>query len=405
MTGFYDSTQATRTAPMNETRVTLMIDQLNSGGAQRQLCMLAVYLKHRGCHVEVLVHWQEDFFAGALAAAGIPIVYVASRNRLHLAYAMRKAVRQSRPDVVIAFLPRPSILAELAGLPRRDFALIVSERCIDTAGSDLWREARFNLHRLADAVVSNSYSQRDRMIELAPYLRERTHVIINGVELDRFKPANPPRPGRPDRLRLLVLARFQPVKNPFALLEAVALIRRETPGLDLVVDWYGKAIKAGDRPVPKWSCHPRRKMAHYYRALENAIAQRGMRDRFRLHQAQENVVSLYHAADAVCLPSFREGTPNVICEAMACGLPVLASRAGDNARLVEEGRNGFLFDPLSPRDLAAAIVRFATEPPESRRRLGLEGRKKAETTLSPTVMVDHYIRLMDEVIACSPTRR
>ena len=93
-----------------------------------------------------------------------------------------------------------------------------------------------------------------------------------------------------------------------------------------------------------------------------------------------------------------EGTPNVIGEAMACGVPVLASRVSDIPLLVEDGRTGLLFDPGSARDIADAMVRFADLPAEARARMGLEGRRRAEAMLSPETMIGSFIRLMTRLI-------
>lgn len=382
----------------DENAVKLVIDQLESGGAQRQLCMLAAGLKRRGRPVEVLVYWKNDFFAGALADAGIPVVHVPSRNRPHLVYAMRRAVRRRRPDTVIAFLPGANMLAELAALPRRDFSLIVSERSLDVGGKSMRRGLRYRLHRLADAVVCNSQAQRELMLQAAPYLAEQTCVIRNGVDLERFRPGAPSGNGRPpERIRLLALGRLQPEKNPFGLLEAVDIVRKEYPGLDLTLDWYGDSVAANRRRDNAWSRRSRRKRADYYRKLEDAVAQRLLQDRFRLHRACHDVVPLYHAADALCLPSHYEGMSNAACEAMACALPVLAGSVGDTARLVKHGRNGFLFDPSSPADMADAIASFAALSADAKRGMGREGRKIAEAVLSPETMLDRYIDLIDRL--------
>ena len=88
----------------------------------------------------------------------------------------------------------------------------------------------------------------------------------------------------------------------------------------------------------------------------------------------------------------------MIGEAMACGVPVLASRVSDNPLLVDDGRTGLLFDPGSARDIADAMVRFADLPAEARARMGLEGRRRAEAMLSPETMIDSFIRLMTRLI-------
>lgn len=380
--------------------VKLVIDQLESGGSQRQLCMLAAGLKRRGYPVEVVVYWQNDFFAGALAEAGVPVVHVSSHNRAHLIYAMRKAIRQGGPETVIAFLPGAGMLAELAALPRRNFSLIVSERNLDVGGKRMRRRLRYRMHCLADAVVCNAHAQRERMIERTPYLEERTCVIPNGVDLERFNLVGPSVHGSPpERLRLLALGRFHPQKNSPGLLDAVEMVCKEYPGLDLKLDWYGDSPAVDLRRGSRWSRRSRRSRADYYRQLEEAIVERGLQDRFRLHPARHDVVPLYHAADAVCLSSHYEGTPNVVCEAMACGIPVLAASVGDTPRLVQHERNGFLFAPSSAAEMADAIARFSLMSPGDRWLMGMEGRKIAESMLSPETMIDRYVELIDRLRA------
>ena len=383
---------------MDSFRATLVIDVLSSGGAQRQLCMLAEGLKRRGHDVAVLVYWSGDFFAGQLEDAGVPIVRVSARTRPHLVYGVRRAIGEMRPDVVVAFLPGPSLLMELAGLAKRGFALIVSERNLDPPRIGMGRRLRLNLHRLADAVVANSHAQHDRIGKVAPYLVGRTSAITNGVDLRRFAPAEPPRRMEPGRLRLLVLARPVAQKNPFGLLEAAEIVRRERPDIDWSIDWYGDPGIPVARDGQRWARRGRSNHQTYFDRFMAEIERRSLQERFRWHPPYHDVVSLYHAVDAMCLPSHHEGTSNVIGEAMACGVPVLASRVSDNPLLVEDGRTGLLFDPGSARDIADAMVRFADLPAEARARMGLEGRRRAEAILSPETMIDSFIRLMTRLI-------
>lgn len=381
-------------------RVTLVTDRLYSGGAERHLVNLAMGLKRLGHEVLALVYWPDDFFESELTEAGIPVKLIAARNRLHLIFAMRRAIRQSRPDVVIAFKGLANALAELAGLPRRDFALITSELSLDVFGRSPKQLVRHNLHRLADMVVSNSHAQRKRIAELAPYLNERTNIIINGVDLERFslRPYAGETQKHPDRLRVLALARIDENKNLHGLLEAVRIVRQKRPSLDLIVDWYGDSVSTASKPVSKWEIRYQQGLAEYHSLSKRTITDWRLQDIFRLHPAVKDVTPLYHAADVVCLPSFYEGTANVICESMACGVPLLVSRVSDNPRLVRDGRNGFLFDPNCPEDIACAIMRFADTLPETRRRMGLEGRRMAEAMLQERVFVERYVDLIEKAL-------
>lgn len=382
-------------------RITLVIDQLNSGGAQRDLVSIAVDLKRRGYSIQVLFYWEDYFFASELEDADIAFRHVSFQSKMHLIYAMRKAIRASVPDVVIGFLHGPGMLAELSGLFSREFGLIVLELSLDKKGRNLRRMVRYQLHRLADMVVCNSYSQMEVMAELAPYLKDRLQVIVNGVDLGRFKPVDVTAVTSEvsDRLRILVIGRFQAVKNPLRLVDAIEIVRNERRDLDVTVDWYGDPTYGDKTRLRAGGDMSAQRSSSYYCELESTISQRGIGDVFRLHDEVKDVAPLYHSADVFCLPSLHEGTSNVICEAMSSGLPVLASRVSDNPRLVRDGENGFLFDPMSPKDIAGAIMRFADMSIEGRHRMGMTGRKMAEGMLSPDVRTDRYVELIEGLIA------
>lgn len=363
-------------------RVAFVIDKLESGGAQRQLVMLAAALKDRGYGVEVFVYHQDGFFAEDFREAGVPVSLVPFRNKAHLVHTMRETIKASDPDIVISYLAGPNALMELVGLFRRKFALIISERCLEVEGRK--RFLRYGLHFLADAVVCNSHSQHRHILETFPRLTDRTHIIANGVDLKQFSLVKPPSStNHSKKLQILVLARVHPQKNPFKLVEAMAIVRREQPQLEVSVDWYGN---------PWWQNED------YYFRLEEIIERRELKDVFRLHPAVNNVEQLYHKADAVCLPSLYEGTSNIIREAMACGIPLLVSRIGDNPELVKEGQNGLMFDASSPQDIAATIIRFAKKSYRARRKMGLEGRKLVETASSLDTVFNSYVKLIQEVL-------
>ena len=341
---------------MSATRLVMVIDHLEAGGAQRQFCLLATSLRSLGFVIKVIVFRPDDFFGESLQKAGpISVVSLVPRNRMHLIYQVRSEIRRELPHVVIAFLSWPNMLVELAGFPRRKFAVVVSERNLDMSPAGPRRSLRYFLHRFADVIVSNSYAQKERVDQLAPYLSSRTLVIVNGVDTLYFRPSDRVETD-PAKVRVLVLARFAPQKNVLRFVEAVHLFRVEHPDVELDVDWYGKRT-AIDR---KGARRADREAAAYYGSVEYAINEHMMQDSFGVHDPRKDVRRLYAGADAVCLPSLHEGCSNVIGEAMACGVPVLASRVSDNVRLVEEGRNGFLFDPLSVDDMSDTMYRFAT---------------------------------------------
>lgn len=82
----------------------------------------------------------------------------------------------------------------------------------------------------------------------------------------------------------------------------------------------------------------------------------------------------YRKADISCIPSLYEGYPNVVAEAMSCGLPILCSNVCENPYIVEEGVNGFLFNPESPENIATAINKMICLTKTERQEMGIRNR-------------------------------
>jgi glycosyltransferase involved in cell wall biosynthesis len=104
---------------------------------------------------------------------------------------------------------------------------------------------------------------------------------------------------------------------------------------------------------------------------------------------------LYRSSDALVLPSLYEGLPNVVCEAMLAGCPVIASNVCDHPRLLGDGERGVLCDPHSPESIAEAIERFRTMSPAERAEMATRARQFAETHLGMDAMVERYEQLLN----------
>ena len=371
----------------------LVISNLQQGGAERQLCMLANGLARRGMGVVVLVFSvrcrEKDLFYKALLHESVELTVVGGTLRLGRGIGVVREIIGRRPYAVIAFLPIPSLICEFTRLIGRHFTLLVSERSWNP--NKRFELVRYWFHCLADAVVSNSYAQQERIRSINSAVAAKTVVIRNAIDLETFKPAVQKVGREGGRLRVLVLARIVEEKNPIGLLQALYEVGRRTE-LDVRVDWYGALSSSGWRLFA-----PNRKA--YGERLLGHIGDLGMAERFRLHSPRSDVTSLYRNCDVVCLPSFAEGCSNFICEAMACGIPVLASDIADNGRLVRHGYNGFLFDPRSISEMVAAITRFAELPPLRREYMGLASRERAATMLNPDAYVDEYERLLKSFVS------
>lgn len=364
-------------------KVLLHIDSLGSGGAQRQLCLLARGLRASGWDVAVAIyHPQFDHFAAQLRAAEVPIVVLPKRHRfsptvpLHLALE----IRRGGWDCVVAFLTAPSVYALCAGA-LTGCRVVVSERIGFTAGGpSQFERAVAELQRLAAAVVCNSWHHAEAFRAHFPWLGARTTVIFNAVD---GAPAARPAPGVSGGY-LLAVGTITPRKNFACLIEALGVLQargRTVPR----VKWAGKVGHTSE------DASARERAGARLEAL-------GLSDQWEWLGERRDVPQLLTGAMALVHAAVREGFPNAIGEALSAGLPVLASDCGDHSRLVKPGINGFLFDPLRPVDLADRLEELLDLPVGRRKELGRAAAALAASELSLARMVDRYQQLITNVI-------
>lgn len=362
-------------------KLVCVIDNLGSGGAQRQLTTLGVRLKKLGHSVNFITYHRDDFFLGVLENAGIENISLAGKTRFQRPLAIRKAINSRQPDAVLAFLEGPCLYCELAGLPWRRWGLVVSERLQVEPDRGL-RQWHRRFHHLADYITTNSHANRVALTRLLPGLASRMFTVYNCLELELFRPSALKQGAT--KVRFIVAASYQPRKNPLGLVRALRLALDTEPSLQMEVDWYG-GFPVGPDGGPERS---------HFNEAQRLSRELGVEDILHLHEKEAEIVGRYQDATAVLLPSLAEGLPNTICEGMACGLPVVAGRIGDAGILVQEGVNGILFDPESPQDIARALVQFCRLSSQARAQMGAKSRELAEKLFSPAAAVRAYENLL-----------
>lgn len=355
-------------------RVLCLIDSLGPGGAQRQMVGLASLLVERGVQIKVITYHDIPFYAPFLEENGVEYDCVlCGRGLLDRLWKIGKTTKSFAPDVVISFLDTPNILTSLLRAYKREWRLIVSER--NTSQKKGLREfLRFNLYRFADFVVPNAFSQEKFIKQHFPFLSPKVVTIPNYVDLDFFAPpAIRTRPASPE---VIIVASIRPSKNVINLIAAVSSLK--TKGYKFHVSWYGRSEE----------------FEEYFNQCSERIQQCGVSDVIDLKEKTCQIKERYLGADYFCLPSFYEGTPNVICEAMACGLPIACSDVCDNARYVSEEENGALFNPTDVESIVRAFEKLFSLGESEYRDYCRDSRAKAEALLSKEKFVDSYWRLI-----------
>jgi glycosyltransferase involved in cell wall biosynthesis len=266
-----------------------------------------------------------------------------------------RVLRRERPDILHANSSKAGVLgrlaAHLAGVPIRIFTVHGWAFSAHSGPSS-------RLYRFADRLVrplttvTVCVSQRERLTGLAAGTcdAERTVVIPNAVETGRA-----PRSSATGRERPLIITvgRLKAPKDFLTLVRA----------LDALPPDSFDAVIVGEGPDRS--------------RLEAEIEALGLTHRVRLAGERQDVTDLLAAADVFVLPSASEGMPVSVLEAMAAGLPVVASRVGGVPEQVADGETGLLVEPGDAGELAAAVGRLIHDG-ELRRRLGAAGRARAE---------------------------
>lgn len=356
-------------------RILLFIDILGPGGAQRQLVGLAAYLKEKGYDVAIMTYYEHLFFTPFLKEHGVRTICVRGANSFFSKVSLiGKAIKAESPDWLISYIEGPSIIACILKMLGAKWKLAVSER--NTTLKNNFREwRRFNIFRVADCVVTNSYSQQDFVNKHYSFLSPKVNTIINFVDIDYFKCKR--QRVICEKKNIIIVSSINPHKNGLGLVRAVRLLADKTPNFH--IQWYG----LGPNKNP------------YGDQCKELIRELNVQDYLELLQRTSQIRDRYCEADILCLPSYYEGTPNVICEAMACGLPIVCSDVCDNGRYVVEGENGFLFDPSSPEDIADKLLSSISMNADQYLSYSRLSRLKAEQQFSKRRFTEQYIDLIE----------
>ena len=355
-------------------RINLLIDCLGAGGAQRQLVGLAIMLKEKGYDVKVCTYHEIDFYKSYLDENHVPNVIIpnASSGKKRI-LAVRNFFKKESPDWVIAYQATPSLVACAAKLLGCNYKLIVSERNT-TQHVGMNERVRFFLYHWADAIVPNSYAQERWLIGHHSWMKPKLQTITNFVDTDKFEHIEHMRRDIPE---ILVVATIWASKNTLGLIEAISIIKEKK--IKCHFSWYGKSESNID----------------YYNQCEQLIDKLGVNDYIDLLPKTKEIHAKYQEADYFCLPSFYEGTPNVLCEAISCGLPVMVSDVCDNSMYAQPDINGVLFDPNNPEDMADKIASLLEQNEDQYNTYRINSRKIAEEKFSQNVFIEKYLKLLE----------
>lgn len=286
-------------------------------------------------------------------------------------------INKTKPDFCIVFFSFPcGPLGWLAHI-RQSIPYVISLRGGDVPGTEpklkiihqLLKPIRRKVLKHSIAVTANSESLK-RLSETAdPY---PVVVIPNGVDTEFYSPLEKTDSAESE-FSFIFVGRFQEQKNLFYLLEQFSK----------AIQYSQKKVRlniVGDGPQKQDLINYSLKLG-----INNFVEWHGW-------SSKQNVRVLYRKSNCLVLPSLYEGMSNVVLEAMACGLPVIASNVAGNDALVKHNENGYFFN-LSDSDAMSRLMIDIIGNPVNARQMGLAGRKMVETKYSWHSVAADYLSL------------
>ena len=356
-------------------RIFYLITELDVGGAEKALYELATHLDRARFEPVVGCLSGRGPVGNWLADRGVEVVHFGMRSKRDWGVVGRVSadLERRRPDLVHTFLFHANFVGRLAAWRAGVTQVISSVRVEETRRLHLLGD--WVTQGLVDVETCVSESTRAYTHRRAGIPSRKLVVIPNGIDPARFADV-PPCPEewnlQRDQEVVATVGRLELQKDPIALVRALARIRRQRPRARLV--W------AGDGPL----------RASVQRQAERDAAP------VDLLGWVVDVRPLLKRAQVFALASRWEGMPNVVLEAMACGLPVVATRVGGCVEMIVDGETGFLVPPGDADALADRVLRVLSDPALGRR-MGRAARERVGEHFSLDAMVRANERLYERL--------
>lgn len=380
----------------NNTEIWFFITSLSSGGAERNLVHTANYLSKQDFNVYVYTIFDEnplekelnnnvefrtlEIPATTIGENGKQVAGAKEAKYYPLAiYRFLREVRNSQPNIIQSYLFYDNTLAKISKLVSPKTKIITGIRSVPNNRSRFRNIVDRITNPLVDHVISNSKAGLSMANNLG-VPPENTTVIENAKNTDQFVNATPI--DLRDELNLsqesiLVgnVARLIERKGHFDLLEAWRKIHKKHNNMHLII--------IGDGPE--------------YDSLEVRASELGIEDYIHLLKYRNDVPRLLQAIDYFVFPSHFEGLPGALIEAMAAGLPIVATDIPGNNELIDHGETGLLASPHDPSSLEEELERLLVNP-ELADKLGSKAQTEAVERFSVKRSGIKHINLYNSLI-------
>lgn len=361
-------------------RIAFCITDLDPGGAEKALLQLVTRLDRSTWDPTVFCLGPEAALTPRIRAHAIPVKCYGARGRWDLGvfFWLAKQLRDLQPQLLQCFLFHGNLVGRLAGRWAGVPVIVAGHRVAEREHRwHLWLE-RWTRHQVTHHVCVSQ--------GVAAHVQDQLHVpaaditvIPNGVEA----PAPPSDQldircefgFPPDAPIVLAVGRLHPQKGFMQLLEAFQIVSRLVPESRLLI--VGEGAQRAE--------------------LEKSIKQRGLRNLARLAGYRDDTLDLMRQSTLLVMSSLWEGMPNVVLEAMACGLPVVSMQVEGISELFESDRYGLVVSQGDIIGLAQSIERLL-QSPELRLKLAIDAQQIVNKRFTWNQMAENYAVLYGRLI-------
>lgn len=357
-------------------RILQVVPTSGAGGAEQIVLSLAKSLKENGSDVAVASPGSDPYLFQKLKESDIKAFPLATQDRKWQIFEIAKVIKTFRPDIIHSHMFDANLPSTLASLiSRKPIILTIHSTVYEL---ETWKRKLINalLSRCVSQVVAVSKAVALKL-NSAGVPANKIICIYNGVDVSQFMGDSKNKFRQelciPDDSRLMgMVANLRPAKDHEMAIKAAAMVIKKVPKTHfmMVGDGVDKTAQALMR-------------LREYLGVSRNVHFLGFR---------EDIPNVLKSLDLFVLASKVEGLPVSIIEAMAAGLPVVASNVGGIAELIEEGITGFLVPPGDYNRLAEKI-KVILQNPTLAKSMGIEGRKKILNNFSLEAMKNAYYSL------------
>ena len=351
------------------------------GGGERVVLRLAALLPSYGFRVSLLTFFIDPASSFQPSQSPCPL-FLLSLGKTYSwrgwrgALALRRYIREERVGLVQTFFESSDLWAGMVVRLLTPAKLIWSRRDMGILRGSKHALAYRLLRRLPHAVHAVSDGVRAHALQVDGIAPERCFTVYNGLDLKLFR--SPESRDRSQSGVVLTIGNIRRIKGHDLLVKAAMLVREEFPDVRFLL--AGEVLEED-----------------FFQELLHTVSSHRLEPNFCFLGAIKDLPAQLEAADLFVLPSRSEGFSNSLIEAMASGLPVIATDVGGNAEAIQEGVTGFVVPSEDPEALARAIVELLRLP-QRRQQMGQAGRQRAETQFSVDAMLQQLTKAYHDIL-------